>query len=349
MHPEWRKFLQSAGATLDGDRVLDFGDARGELIRAAHGDVLLDLTTSALVRVSGADAGVFLSGQLTQDVRELDAMHHRIGAYCTAQGRMLAILRVFRSESDYCVVLPRALRDATIERLRRYVMRAKVRIESADDLLAIGIAGSGSAVSIHRALGQTPGTPGECVTRNRVMALRLPGPTPRFTVVGTYTAMQPLWSDWRGGSTPVGSGIWDWFDIRAGLPTVLPQTAEAFVPQMANLDLVDGISLTKGCYPGQEIVARMHYLGRLKQRMYGAVVTGATAPQPGDAIHAPLMRGQSAGTVVNAHASPGGGYELLAVIQTAAVETEADNLRLHGDDGPPLTLATLPYELPVPT
>ena len=334
--------MEREGATLDGDRVLHFGDPAREL-RQAAGDALLDLSTMGLLRVSGADAGTFLSGQLTQDVRDLDGTQHRLGAYCTAQGRMLAILRVFRRGQDYYALLPRALVATTLERLRRYVLRAKVTFESIDSLICLGIAGPGSTAHIEHALGHVPGEPGAATTQNDFTALRLPGPTPRFIVIGPLASQQNVWREWRHAATPVGTSVWDWYDIRAGLPTVLPQTVEAFVPQMANLDLVGGISLTKGCYPGQEIVARMHYLGRLKQRMYRAHVAHTTAPQPGEDVYAPMLRGQSAGTVVVAHANPEGGHELLAVIQIAAVDTEAHQLRLHNERGPALQLDTLPY------
>lgn len=344
MQQDWGKFLLSEGATLDGEHAR-FGDPAQELTHAVRGDVLMDLTTLGLVRVSGADAGTFLSGQLTQEMRDLDPTQHRIGAYCTAQGRMLAILRVFRRTNDYYALLPRALRDVTVERLRRYVMRAKVQLAPADDLIVVGIAGPRSLAAIERTLGQAPAAD-TCVTQGDVSALRLPGPVSRFIIVAPPNSMQTMWREWRSFATPVGAPIWDWLDIQAGLPTVLPQTVEAFVPQMANLDLVGGISLTKGCYPGQEIVARMHYLGRLKQRMYRAHVASANKPQPGDSIYAPLARGQSVGTVVVAHTSPDGGFELLVVVQITAVETEAHALRWLSEDGPLLAILPLPYSLP---
>lgn len=346
MHPDWRTFLESAGATLADDRVLHFGDPQTELTHAAHDDTLLDLSPLSLVRVSGTDAGSFLSGQLTQDVRRLDATHHQIAAYCTPQGRMLAILRLFQRDQTYYLQLPRSLRDATIERLRRYVLRAKMKLEADETLITIGIAGPNSTQQVARALGQAPAAPGECVTQTDVTVLHLPGAAPRFVVVGTEPQMRALWDEWKRESMPVGSNIWEWFDIRAGLPSVFPATIEAFVPQMTNLDLIGGISLDKGCYPGQEIVARMHYLGRLKQRMYRARIESTAAPQPGDAIYAPLLRGQSTGTVVAAHASPDGGFEMLAVIQIEATETEADKLHWKKEDGPLLEILPLPYSLP---
>ncbi len=130
--------------------------------------------------------------------------------------------------------------------------------------------------------------------------------------------------------------MWAWLDIMAGIPSVHPGTNEEFVPQMANLEVVGGVNFKKGCYPGQEIVARMQYLGKLKQRMYRAHFAGEVAPRPGDAIYAPDFPGQSAGTVVEAQPSPDGGYDLLAVIQISSAD--AGELHFGSETGPRLTL-----------
>ena len=129
----------------------------------------------------------------------------------------------------------------------------------------------------------------------------------------------------------------------AGIPVILPGRVEEFVPQMANLDLVGGVSFTKGCYPGQEIVARMHYLGRLKQRMFRAHVEDTRPPQPGTAVFAPDLPGQSTGTVVDAQPSPEGGYDLLAVVHVSSKET--GELHLANSDGPRLTLKDMSYSM----
>jgi len=150
-----------------------------------------------------------------------------------------------------------------------------------------------------------------------------------------------LWQLLSAKAAPVGAGPWSWLDIMAGIPVILPGTAEEFVPQMANLELVGGVSFTKGCYPGQEIVARMHYLGRLKQRMFRAHVESALQPLPGTPVFAPDLHGQSTGHVLEAQASPQGGYDLLTVIHLSS--KDAGELRLATSDGPHLVLEKLPY------
>jgi hypothetical protein len=179
------------------------------------------------------------------------------------------------------------------------------------------------------------------VSAGGVTVLRLRGPHPRFEIIGPYTDIQGLWSELA--LTPVGASAWAWLDIMAGVPTVLPATVEAFVPQMTNLELIGGVNFKKGCYPGQEIVARTHYLGRLKQRMYRAHVDSPQAPKAGDPIYAPNFGEQAAGTVVDAQPAPGGGFDLLAVVQIASAD--AGVLSLQAPNGPPLALHTLPYSL----
>jgi folate-binding protein YgfZ len=138
--------------------------------------------------------------------------------------------------------------------------------------------------------------------------------------------------------------VWSWLDIMAGLPTVLPETSEAFVPQMANLEILGGVNFKKGCYPGQEIVARMQYLGRLKQRMFRAHVDSPQRPMPGLDVHCPEFGEQSAGAVVDAQPSPRGGYDLLAVIQISCARSE--ELRLGDRQGPRLKIETQPCAIP---
>lgn len=343
MHTEWKSFLASAGAVLAGDTVSHFGDPPAELAAAAHAHILADLSPLALVRAGGADALAFLNGQLTNDLRGLDDTHHQFAAYCTAQGRMLAILRLFRREGNYWLQMPASLREATIKRLRMYVLRAKVTLEPVDDFVCLGLAGPNAVSRLQSVLGSVPERHDGAATHDNVTALRLPGPPPRFELIAPVSEAPRIWAELARDARGVGAGVWDWLDIQAGVPTVLPATSEAFVPQMANLDLVGGISFEKGCYPGQEIVARMHYRGRLKQRLYRAHVEGSAAPRPGDAVYAPGLRGQAAGTVMNAHAAPQGGFDLLAVVQIASVE--AGELRLGAEDGPRLEITKLPYRV----
>jgi folate-binding protein YgfZ len=171
--------------------------------------------------------------------------------------------------------------------------------------------------------------------------LRLPGPTPRFELLGPAAALIPLWQACEAQATPMDGNFWALQEIRAGIPTVYPETREAFVPQMANLQLIDGVSFTKGCYTGQEVVARMQYLGKLKRRMYLAHVRSDTPPRPGDELFAQgSASGQGAGKVVDAQAA-GDGYDLLAVIELESLSQGGVRL---GENGPPLEILELPYE-----
>lgn len=342
MRSDWQEVLTRAGALIEDGTVHHFSEPRLDVQAAATGDVKADLSHLSLIRASGADAEGFLQGQLTNDVRQLGS-GSQLSGYCTAQGRMLALLRIFKRDGDFYLQLPAALRESVLKRLRMFVLRAKVTLESVDDELArIGVAGPGVEARLRERFGQLPAQPDEGVTPDALTVLCLRGPHPRFEIVGPYADIERLWSELA--LTPVGAGAWAWLDIAAGVPTVLPATIEAFVPQMTNLELVGGVNFKKGCYPGQEIVARTHYLGRLKQRMYRAHVDDSTrAPKAGDPLYAPNFGEQAAGTVVDAQPGSDGGYDLLAVVQIASAE--AGTLSLHTPDGPPLTLQTLPYAL----
>lgn len=345
MNERWVEFLRAQGAVFADGRVTDFSQPAQERLAARDGDVVVGLTHLALVRVSGTDRAAFLNGQLTNDIGRLDATHSQLSAWCSPKGRMLALFRVTALDQSYLLELPAALRDDVIKRLRMYVLRAKVAIETVDDALVhFGVAGSDMALRLRDAIGEAPSEANRVCTRGGLTCVRLHGTHPRFEIIGAPEAARALWTELTTRATRAGAGTWDWLDILAGIPTVLPQTSDAFVPQMGNLDLIDAISFDKGCYTGQEIVARVRYRGRVKQRMYRAHVRAVDTPQPGDSIFVPDLPGQSAGTVVIAAASPDDGHELLAILYSDSVAR--GDLHLHRADGPPLTIEPLPYPLP---
>lgn len=342
----WNEFLCAEGAVYAGGEVRDFGDAAAERRAARAGNVLVDLSHWSLIRVQGPDASGFLNGQLTNDVRSLDERRSQLSAWCSPKGRMLALFRVIRRGDAFLLQLPVSLRDDITKRLRIYVLRAKVTLDDADAAyVRFGIVGPDAAASLSAVLGAPPAALDGVTAHDDVVCLRLPGIHPRFEVLAPTARAVPLWRDLKRNAAPAGAAVWTWHDVLAGLPSVLPATSDAFVPQMANLDLLGGISFDKGCYTGQEIVARVHYRGRLKQRMYRAHVSGADVPVPGDSVFAPDMPGQATGTVATAAASPEEGYDLLAVVHCDSVAK--GELHLHRPDGPRLTMKTLPYQVPV--
>lgn len=341
----WKSFIQNQGAVLEGDHVQHFGHPAEERRAAAHGHVLVDLSDFSLIRARGDDTQNFLNGQLSNDIRQLDATHSQLASWCSPKGRMMVIFRLFRRGNDTLLQLPAALLENTLKRLRMFVLRAKVTLESVDaELVSIGLSGPDSKKILAEATGFAPSGDNGCETREDVSILSLPGSHPRYEIVAPTAVAEKLWERLKSKATPAGPAVWAWLDIMAGIPSVHPGTNEEFVPQMANLEVVGGVNFKKGCYPGQEIVARMQYLGKLKQRMYRAHVEGDVLPRPGDSIYAPDFPGQSAGMAVEAQPSPDGGYDLLAVIQISSAG--AGKLHLGSESGPQLTLQSLPYSLP---
>lgn len=343
MNKTWQSFLGQQGAKSDNEGRIEFKGAVSEINAAASSGVLADLSHLVLVQVSGDDAQSFLLNQLTNDLRVVDKQHSQLSAYCTPKGRMLAIFRIYANNSGYLLQMPSAIADSIVSRLRMYVMRSKVTLEISDELVCIGLAGPQSEEAVKSIAGDVPQHVNDTVQHNGMLVTKLPGDSPRFTVIGDTETMQSTWQQITKTLTPVGSAAWSWLEIKAGQPVVLTETSEAFVPQMANLDLVDGINFKKGCYPGQEIVARMQYLGKLKKRMICAHTISTTTPQAGDNLFAPGFRDQSVGTVVDAQPNPESGYDLLAVAKLDAIE--ANEMHLGAADGPTLNLIDLPYAL----
>ncbi|MGB5062384.1 MAG: folate-binding protein [Candidatus Competibacter sp.] len=348
MNIEWSAFLQQAGAVLAVDRVSHFDRPESELRAALSGDLRCDLSHLGLIAAAGSDNESFLQGQLTCDVRQVTLEHSLVGAYCSPKGRALASLRLFRCGGDLYLELPRELLKSTLERLRKYLLRAKAALEDASDTwVGIGIAGPNAATRLTEILGGVPAAVNEVVQvaaseSTGITLIRLPGPTPRFELHGAMREIQTVWEALGTAFTPVGAEPWRLLDILAGIPTIYPETVEAFVPQMLNLQLLEGISFQKGCYTGQEVVARTHHLGKLKRRTYLARVDSPNPPRPGDPLFSPQTdANQSAGRLIDAARHPDGGYAVLVV---ALIEcAEHGVLQLGNASGPVLQLKPLPY------
>lgn len=349
MNAEWNDFLRGAGALFEHGQTLHFGQPERELRAALEGTICCDLSHLGLIAARGSEVEQFLQGQLTCDVRQVTPDHGLLGAYCSPKGRALACIRLFQRDDDRYLELPRGLVEPTLNRLRKYVLRTKIALEDASDALArIGVAGSNTAALLMNLLGAVPEAANAVIRATMsdgqdVTLIRLPGSTPRFELHGAATALEAIWMALAPEVTFGGSEPWRLLDILAGTPAVHPETVEAFVPQMLNLQLLDGISFQKGCYTGQEVVARTHYLGKLKRRMYLARVDTPTPPRPGDPLSSPQAdASQSAGQLADACPHPDGGYTVLAV---ALIEcAERGTLHLNGIGGPALRLESLPYE-----
>ncbi len=342
MNPDWQNFLATQGAQLQDGIVSDFGDAAAERIATRDGTVLCDMAQFGLLKVSGEDAQTFLQNLLSNDIREVNDRRAQLTSINNAKGRMLASLWVWKTADDYLLQLPRGLAETIRKKLSMYVLRAKVKIsDESDAYVCIGLSGAHAEAALQKIYPNLPQQTLDVVQHDADTLLRRDAQ--RYQIISSAQRALVLWQSLRQSATPVGSSCWDWLDIRAGIPFVLPATVESFVPQMLNFEVIGGVNFKKGCYPGQEIVARMHYLGTPKKRMYLAHVAGDASPKAGDELFSEGMEGQACGTVVHA-AAAGGGFDLLAVMQTSSHETSQVH---HGSpSGACLEFQALPYALP---
>lgn len=343
MKQDWTEFLRNAGAEFSENIVESFGNPTRELKLASNGDILVDLSHTGLIAVRGKDAETFLQGQFTNDIRQVDANHIQISGYCSHKGRLLSNFLIFKHADSYILRLPGALIEDTLKRLRMFVLMAEVVMEDASDSqIHIGYSGPNAEKELQEQLGSVPTAEFESIQINDMTVLRLPGINPRFEILGPLNDIKKLWDTLNVHGTPVGSEVWSWLSIKSGLPLITPQTVDAFVPQMVNMQLINGISFKKGCYTGQEIVARMQYLGKLKRRMYLAHVDCSTRPTEGDSLFSPSSKsGQGTGKIVNVSQSPDGGFDILAVIEISSVDT--GSVHIGDTDGATLTFMDLPY------
>ena len=339
----WTDFLAERGARFDRETVLSFGDSTAELEAARDHAVVCDLTPLAVLRITGPDAAAFLQGQLTNDVVGLAASSSQLAAWCSPKGRMLANFLVRRlDEATFELMFSRTLLEVVRKRLQMFVLRSKVSIEDAGAAaVRLGVGGLAAATVLGEVLGVIPAPHQWSQPTSDTAVSALPGG--RFIAVVTPQRAEALWRRLAAVARPAGYSAWEWLTIRAGVPMITTATSDQFVPQTANFDALGGVNFQKGCYTGQEIVARTQYLGRLKERLTLAHVDGAP-PVPADRLYSAVFGDQACGSVANVASAPGGGHDLLAVLQIAA--RDSGDVRLTTPDGRKLALLPLPYPLP---
>ncbi|MBL0919271.1 MAG: folate-binding protein YgfZ [Hydrogenophaga sp.] len=296
-----------------------------ETTRVLHGAAALPAL--GVIAADGEDATKFLQGQLTQDVALLGLSEARLAAFCSAKGRMLASFVVFkRTHDSVLLVCNRDLLAPTLKRLQMFVLRAKVKLSDVSDSHAVyGLAGDAVPAALPAALWSHLAEGGASTVR------LYPGAgTPRALWVGPV------------GSTPAGGALslaqWQFLDAASGVATLSQPVVEAFVPQMLNYESVGGVNFKKGCYPGQEVVARSQFRGTLKRRAY--VVQADAEVHTGQEVFHPADAEQPVGMVVQAGADPAGGWRAIISMQTSA----ADGQPLRAGDA---TLALLPLPYPL--
>ncbi len=289
------------------------------------------LTRLGVIQVDGEDAAKFLHGQLTHDFALLGLSEARLAAFCSAKGRMQASFIGFkRSHDQILLVCSRDLLPATLKRLSMFVLRAKAKLSDASDAYALwGLAGNAVPTAL-------PAAPWSQAREGDASVVRL------YPADGTARV---LWVAPIDATAPAGDAmsedLWNWLDVRSAVATLSQPVFEAFVPQMLNYESVGGVNFKKGCYPGQEVVARSQFRGTLKRRAY--LVHSTEALTVGQEVFHSSDVEQPCGTVVQAAAHPAAGFDAIVSMQTSAAQD--GSLHAGSASGALLTLLPLPYPL----
>ena len=296
-------------------------------LTAQHG--VTPLPHLGVIRAQGEDAAKFLHGQLTQDFVLLGLGEARLAGFCSAKGRLLSSFVGFKqAPDDILLVCSRDVLPATLKRLSMFVMRAKARLSDASETFQVwGLVGSAAPKQ-----AQLWSKTGEADGAQTVQIYPADG------------VERALWVAPTGLTPPAGErlpeALWHWLEVRSGVANITQPIVEAFVPQMLNYESVGGVNFKKGCYPGQEVVARSQFRGTLKRRAY--LVHSAEALSVGQDVFHESDAEQPCGTVAAAAPHPDGGWDAIVSLQTSA--TAGGQLRA-GSAGGALTLLPLPYPL----
>jgi tRNA-modifying protein YgfZ len=331
MSERWTALLQVEGAIFDNGRVVGYADQPQVL----HG--LCDLSHYGVIKVSGDDAATFLQAQLTNDITKLDDGQAQWNGWCSPKGRLLVVFLIVREGPHFLLLLPKTLQGAIQKRLGMFVLRAKVKIEDASTTLQrLGLVWDGAApASTIDNMPQTPMTSTEGAL-GRIVRIS----DRRALILGSAETLSQTWQQLRTHFPLTGATSWDLAAIGEGVIEITPETQDAYVPQMANFELIGGVNFKKGCYPGQEIVARTQYRGILKRRMARVLFDASNAPLPNTAIYSPAFGDQAAGTIAMAVAHDNT-VEALVVAQLEAISS--DSLFLDAAFTQKIRILDLPY------
>lgn len=340
----WLQFLARHGAQVQDSgapEVVGFDNAN-----PTPAGFVAPLTDLGLIAASGEDAASFLHNQLTNDVEHLGDGQARLAGYCSPKGRLLATFLMWKSTDGIMLQAPRGIQPAVQKRLQMFILRAKAKLaDLSDERVALGLAGDAAAAVLTQWFPTLPAAPYAKAESDAGTLIRVADASgaPRYQWIASVDTAQAAWPQLADALPAAGPHLWRLTEIHAGIPRITQPTQEQFVPQMVNFELIGGVNFKKGCYPGQEIVARSQYLGKLKRRMMPASVD-ATQADAGAEVFSSADPDQPCGMIVNAERNDRGGFDCLVELKLAALNQ--GTVHLGAADGPVLRFAALPYPLP---
>ncbi len=323
MNPDWKNFLLSEHAIFEDDTDIVFPPAEHESNKHIYPIAHLGILT-----VAGSDAAKFLQGQITCNVNDLSDIKSSLGAMCNPKGRAITTFLLVKNADAFLMILPKELLAPVKKRLQMYVLRSNVVLtDSSDELCLIG-------------LSDDAAQPDYQFTTSRQEENIVVNFQGRYLVIAEPDNARAFWSKQvNQGFQPEDSAQWRYLDILSGIPWLDTETSEEFIPQMLNLDKLGGVSFNKGCYTGQEVVARTHYLGKAKREMFLAECDALTPPEPNSIITGDdTSTDESLGKVLYAQ-NRGGICKMLIILKVS--DTDAYNLKLKDYNQDKITLLTV--------
>ncbi|MFZ2313531.1 MAG: folate-binding protein [Methylobacter sp.] len=276
MNPNWKSFLLSENAIFENDTRIIFPSPLHEGSKRIY-----PVSHLGVLTVAGKDAAKLLQGQITCNINDITEIKSSLGALCNPKGRAITTFLLIKKDDAYLLILPKELLESVKKRLQMYVLRSDVTLtDSSDGLCLVGLSYSDAQMN-------EPSSPEQlfATTQQENITVNLSSDQNRCLIIAEADSARKLWSEQvKDGFQPENSDQWRYLDILSGIPWLTIETSEEFIPQMLNLDKLGGISFTKGCYTGQEIVARTHYLGTAKREMFLAECDTSTPPEPNSTI-----------------------------------------------------------------
>lgn len=345
MNNDWKNYLLDKAEGFTENTGFRFSDEAENNFKADNNDIICDLSQFSTIVVAGEDAADFMQGQFTNDIKLVTANNSQLNAFCNNKGRTTANFRLFQHQQNYFFSVKSNLVEQCIAHLQNYILRAQVVIQDVStQLVHLGISGSNAEKLLSSFVKITDSNIDHVSFNENYVVIRIASAQtdiPRYEVFCTFEHAKAVWESVSAQAEIVNSSSWDYLNIQAGLPFIDADSSEEFVPQMINMDLINGISFTKGCFTGQEIVARMHYLGKLKKRCFKIHIASDEKPASGESLFAENAKaGKNTGMIIQAEKNPETGYDALAVIQIADTESK---LFLKDADGALVTVRQLPY------
>ncbi|HEM7949665.1 tRNA-modifying protein YgfZ [Citrobacter koseri] len=304
---------------------------------------LITLDDWALASITGTDSEKYMQGQVTADVNQLTEQQHLLVAHCDAKGKMWSNLRLFRDGDGFAWLERRSLREAQLTELKKYAVFSKVAIAPDDERVLLGIAGFQARAALANIFSELPNSEKQVVSEGASTLLWFEHPAERFLLITDVATAESLTEKLRGEAALNNSQQWLALDIEAGIPVIDSANSGQFIPQATNLQALGGISFKKGCYSGQEMVARAKFRGANKRALWSLAGKASRVPEAGEDLE--LQMGENwrrTGTVLAA-VQLDDGQVLVQVVMNN--DMEADSVFRVRDDANTLHIVPLPYSL----